>query len=80
MTACCIYFMSYVGSRCSFSFSVPNTVSHVFPICVKHLIVLQNNGGTLATFSLPPGMTYPVQIPAGVTMQTASGKKGKNMH
>ncbi|KAJ7987518.1 hypothetical protein DPEC_G00327330 [Dallia pectoralis] len=34
----------------------------------------KNNGGTLATFSLPPGMTYPVQIPAGVTLQTASGQ------
>ncbi|KAI7805149.1 TFIIA-alpha and beta-like factor [Triplophysa rosa] len=28
---------------------------------------------SLATFSLPPGITYPVQIPAGVTLQTASG-------
>ncbi|XP_010899457.2 stonin-1 [Esox lucius] len=34
----------------------------------------KNNGGTLATFSLPPGVTYPVQIPAGVTLQTASGQ------
>uniref|UniRef100_A0A4W5JHD9 General transcription factor IIA, 1-like n=1 Tax=Hucho hucho TaxID=62062 RepID=A0A4W5JHD9_9TELE len=34
----------------------------------------KNNGGNLATFSLPPGMTYPVQIPAGVTLQTASGQ------
>ncbi|XP_036439319.1 TFIIA-alpha and beta-like factor [Colossoma macropomum] len=29
--------------------------------------------GTIATFSLPPGVTYPVHIPAGVTLQTASG-------
>lgn len=29
--------------------------------------------GSVATFSLPPGITYPVQIPAGVTLQTASG-------
>ncbi|XP_076872032.1 TFIIA-alpha and beta-like factor isoform X2 [Brachyhypopomus gauderio] len=32
-----------------------------------------SNSGTIATFSLPPGVTYPVQIPAGVTLQTASG-------
>ncbi|XP_072526857.1 TFIIA-alpha and beta-like factor [Salminus brasiliensis] len=31
------------------------------------------NTGTIATFSLPPGVTYPVHIPAGVTLQTASG-------
>ncbi|KAG9259873.1 TFIIA-alpha and beta-like factor isoform X1 [Astyanax mexicanus] len=30
-------------------------------------------GSTIATFSLPPGVTYPVHIPAGVTLQTASG-------
>ncbi|KAL6466481.1 hypothetical protein MHYP_G00242850 [Metynnis hypsauchen] len=29
--------------------------------------------GTIATFSLPAGVTYPVHIPAGVTLQTASG-------
>ncbi|KAL1258755.1 hypothetical protein QQF64_009332 [Cirrhinus molitorella] len=29
--------------------------------------------GPVATFSLPAGITYPVQIPAGVTLQTASG-------
>uniref|UniRef100_A0A8C5CYR0 General transcription factor IIA, 1-like n=1 Tax=Gadus morhua TaxID=8049 RepID=A0A8C5CYR0_GADMO len=29
---------------------------------------------TVATFSLPPGLSYPVQIPAGVTLQTASGQ------
>ncbi|KAF4105358.1 hypothetical protein G5714_013020 [Onychostoma macrolepis] len=29
--------------------------------------------GSVATFSLPAGITYPVQIPAGVTLQTASG-------
>lgn len=34
---------------------------------------LQNNSETLATFSLPAGLSYPVQIPAGVTLQTASG-------
>ncbi|XP_066517313.1 TFIIA-alpha and beta-like factor isoform X2 [Hoplias malabaricus] len=32
-----------------------------------------SNAGTIATFSLPPGVTYPVHIPAGVTLQTASG-------
>ncbi|XP_062864619.1 TFIIA-alpha and beta-like factor [Trichomycterus rosablanca] len=31
------------------------------------------SSGLIATFSLPPGVTYPVQIPAGVTLQTASG-------
>uniref|UniRef100_A0A3Q1FPF8 General transcription factor IIA, 1-like n=1 Tax=Acanthochromis polyacanthus TaxID=80966 RepID=A0A3Q1FPF8_9TELE len=29
---------------------------------------------TLATFSLPAALAYPVQIPAGVTLQTASGQ------
>ncbi|XP_029962519.1 TFIIA-alpha and beta-like factor [Salarias fasciatus] len=33
-----------------------------------------NNSEALATFSLPAGLTYPVQIPAGVTLQTASGQ------
>ncbi|XP_053292109.1 TFIIA-alpha and beta-like factor [Pleuronectes platessa] len=33
-----------------------------------------NNSETLATFSLPAGLAYPVQIPAGVTLQTASGQ------
>ena len=36
---------------------------------------MQNNSETLATFSLPAGLAYPVQIPAGVTLQTASGMK-----
>lgn len=34
---------------------------------------LQYNSESLATFSLPAGLAYPVQIPAGVTLQTASG-------
>uniref|UniRef100_A0A3B4YXV4 General transcription factor IIA, 1-like n=1 Tax=Seriola lalandi dorsalis TaxID=1841481 RepID=A0A3B4YXV4_SERLL len=29
---------------------------------------------TMTTFSLPAGLAYPVQIPAGVTLQTASGQ------
>ncbi|KAM7385743.1 hypothetical protein PAMP_001803 [Pampus punctatissimus] len=33
-----------------------------------------NNSEALATFSLPAGLSYPVQIPAGVTLQTASGQ------
>lgn len=33
----------------------------------------QTNSETIATFSLPAGLSYPVQIPAGVTLQTASG-------
>uniref|UniRef100_A0A3B4YDI4 General transcription factor IIA, 1-like n=1 Tax=Seriola lalandi dorsalis TaxID=1841481 RepID=A0A3B4YDI4_SERLL len=32
----------------------------------------QNNSETMTTFSLPAGLAYPVQIPAGVTLQTAS--------
>ncbi|XP_044070023.1 TFIIA-alpha and beta-like factor isoform X2 [Siniperca chuatsi] len=35
---------------------------------------IKNNSETLATFSLPAGLAYPVQIPAGVTLQTASGQ------
>ncbi|KAF6723727.1 Stonin-1 [Oryzias melastigma] len=34
----------------------------------------QDLAGTLATFSLPASLAYPVQIPAGVTLQTASGQ------
>lgn len=33
----------------------------------------QSSSEALATFSLPAGLSYPVQIPAGVTLQTASG-------
>ncbi|XP_037321949.1 TFIIA-alpha and beta-like factor [Pungitius pungitius] len=35
---------------------------------------MKNNSGILPTFSLPAGLSYPVQIPAGVTLQTASGQ------
>uniref|UniRef100_A0A8C6UX54 General transcription factor IIA, 1-like n=1 Tax=Neogobius melanostomus TaxID=47308 RepID=A0A8C6UX54_9GOBI len=35
---------------------------------------VKNIPETVATFSLPAGLTYPVQIPAGVTLQTASGQ------
>lgn len=35
---------------------------------------VKNNPEAVATFSLPAGLTYPVQIPAGVTLQTASGQ------
>ncbi|XP_060895537.1 TFIIA-alpha and beta-like factor isoform X1 [Labrus mixtus] len=35
---------------------------------------LKAGSETLATFSLPAGLAYPVQIPAGVTLQTASGQ------
>lgn len=42
-------------------------------------IQLQNNSESVATFSLPAGLAYPVQIPAGVTLQTASGKKSLNL-
>uniref|UniRef100_A0AAQ4PTS3 General transcription factor IIA, 1-like n=1 Tax=Gasterosteus aculeatus aculeatus TaxID=481459 RepID=A0AAQ4PTS3_GASAC len=37
-------------------------------------VVIPNNSGILPTFSLPAGLSYPVQIPAGVTLQTASGQ------
>ncbi|KAM9393656.1 TFIIA-alpha and beta-like factor [Pholidichthys leucotaenia] len=36
--------------------------------------LIKNNLETFATFSLPAGLTYPVQIPAGVTLQTDSGQ------
>ncbi|XP_034464350.1 TFIIA-alpha and beta-like factor [Hippoglossus hippoglossus] len=39
-----------------------------------HRFPVKNNSETLATFSLPAGLAYPVQIPAGVTLQTASGQ------
>ncbi|XP_029925934.1 TFIIA-alpha and beta-like factor isoform X2 [Myripristis murdjan] len=39
-----------------------------------HSFPAKNNPETLATFSLPAGLAYPVQIPAGVTLQTASGQ------
>ncbi|XP_038593807.1 TFIIA-alpha and beta-like factor isoform X2 [Micropterus salmoides] len=39
-----------------------------------HRFPIKNNSETLATFSLPAGLSYPVQIPAGVTLQTASGQ------
>ncbi|XP_077585503.1 TFIIA-alpha and beta-like factor isoform X1 [Stigmatopora nigra] len=35
---------------------------------------VKNNSETVTTFSLPAGLSYPVQIPAGVTLQTASGQ------
>ncbi|XDV51053.1 hypothetical protein PO909_020005 [Leuciscus waleckii] len=40
---------------------------------VQNFTTKSNSCGSVATFSLPPGITYPVQIPAGVTLQTASG-------
>lgn len=49
---------------------------YIYIVYIKsHIIPLQYSAETLATFSLPPGLTYPVQIPAGVTLQTASGMK-----
>ncbi|KAM9804172.1 TFIIA-alpha and beta-like factor [Neosynchiropus ocellatus] len=35
---------------------------------------VKNNQRTIATFALPAGLSCPVQIPAGVTLQTASGQ------
>uniref|UniRef100_A0A3B3U3G1 General transcription factor IIA, 1-like n=1 Tax=Poecilia latipinna TaxID=48699 RepID=A0A3B3U3G1_9TELE len=39
-----------------------------------HSLPVQNKTQTLATFSLPAALPYPVKIPAGVTLQTASGQ------
>ncbi|KAL3050181.1 hypothetical protein OYC64_012260 [Pagothenia borchgrevinki] len=39
-----------------------------------HSFPMKTNSETIATFSLPAGLSYPVQIPAGVTLQTASGQ------
>ncbi|KAM4591932.1 TFIIA-alpha and beta-like factor [Odontesthes bonariensis] len=39
-----------------------------------HSLPVKNTSETLATFSLPASLAYPVQIPAGVTLQTASGQ------
>ncbi|KAK3523224.1 hypothetical protein QTP86_022944 [Hemibagrus guttatus] len=49
------------------------TASGVLPARQQSFTGKASNTGTIATFSLPPGVTYPVQIPAGVTLQTASG-------
>ncbi|XP_062375610.1 TFIIA-alpha and beta-like factor [Sardina pilchardus] len=40
---------------------------------VQNYTAKAGGAGAVATFSLPPGVTYPVHIPAGVTLQTASG-------
>ncbi|KAJ8359749.1 hypothetical protein SKAU_G00162740 [Synaphobranchus kaupii] len=40
---------------------------------VQNFTTKVNSTASLATFSLPPGVSYPVQIPAGVTLQTSSG-------
>ncbi|XP_031434928.1 stonin-1 [Clupea harengus] len=40
---------------------------------VQNFTAKASSAGAIATFSLPPGVTYPVHIPAGVTLQTASG-------
>ncbi|XP_071337054.1 TFIIA-alpha and beta-like factor isoform X2 [Trachinotus anak] len=45
---------------------LPGQNIHSFPV--------KNNSEAVATFSLPAGLAYPVQIPAGVTLQTASGQ------
>ncbi|CAG6017471.1 unnamed protein product [Menidia menidia] len=49
------------------------TVSTVIPAS-RNIHSLPNTSETLATFSLPAALAYPVQIPAGVTLQTASGQ------
>ncbi|XP_040905134.1 TFIIA-alpha and beta-like factor [Toxotes jaculatrix] len=51
------------------------TASVVIPASQNiHSFPVKNNSEALATFSLPAGLAYPVQIPAGVTLQTASGQ------
>ncbi|XP_035256519.1 TFIIA-alpha and beta-like factor isoform X1 [Anguilla anguilla] len=51
------------------------TASVVIPASqnVQSFTSKANSTASLATFSLPPGVSYPVQIPAGVTLQTSSG-------
>ncbi|XP_066552648.1 TFIIA-alpha and beta-like factor [Amia ocellicauda] len=51
------------------------TASMVIPAgqSVQSFTTDMNSSGSAATLSLPPGMSYPVQIPAGVTLQTSSG-------
>ncbi|XP_019726017.1 TFIIA-alpha and beta-like factor isoform X1 [Hippocampus comes] len=56
-----------------------NDAEHAAPVVIPasqniHSFPVQNNSETLATFSLPAGLSYPVQIPAGVTLQTATGQ------
>ncbi|XP_068580661.1 TFIIA-alpha and beta-like factor isoform X2 [Cebidichthys violaceus] len=51
------------------------TASVVIPASQNiHSFPMKNNSEMLPTFSLPAGLSYPVQIPAGVTLQTASGQ------
>ncbi|KAM4607486.1 TFIIA-alpha and beta-like factor [Polymixia lowei] len=50
------------------------TASVVIPSQNIHSFPVKKSSETLATFSLPAGLSYPVQIPAGVTLQTASGQ------
>uniref|UniRef100_A0A3Q3MWD8 General transcription factor IIA, 1-like n=1 Tax=Mastacembelus armatus TaxID=205130 RepID=A0A3Q3MWD8_9TELE len=52
-----------------------NYTSVVIPASQNiHRLPVKNNSEALATFSLHAGLAYPVQIPAGVTLQTASGQ------
>ncbi|XP_056148231.1 TFIIA-alpha and beta-like factor [Lampris incognitus] len=39
-----------------------------------HCLPDKKSSESLATFTLPAGLTYPVQIPAGVTLQTSTGR------
>lgn len=57
--------------------SVQNTAPSIKTNCIflMSLLLLQvtsRPGG--AILSVPSGLAYPIQIPAGVTLQTASGK------
>uniref|UniRef100_A0A673CLQ4 General transcription factor IIA, 1-like n=1 Tax=Sphaeramia orbicularis TaxID=375764 RepID=A0A673CLQ4_9TELE len=55
-------------------------ITAVIPTSQKtHSFPMKNNSETVATFSLPAGLAYPVQIPAGVTLQTASGRKSLSL-
>ncbi|XP_041107602.1 TFIIA-alpha and beta-like factor [Polyodon spathula] len=59
----------------NFSQALQKTASIVIPAGqnVQNFTTDMNSTGTSATFTLPPGVGYPVQIPAGVTLQTSSG-------
>ncbi|CAL8299983.1 unnamed protein product [Merluccius merluccius] len=70
------------GTHSKFVLQLPDNYSHPdrrprvgIPASQSaHHFPLKKGSETLATFSLPPGLSYPVQIPAGVTLQTASGQ------
>ncbi|KAG7511640.1 TFIIA-alpha and beta-like factor [Solea senegalensis] len=59
----------------NYGLTEPEPASLVIPASQNiHRFPVKNTSETVATFSLPAGLAYPVQIPAGVTLQTASGQ------